>query len=163
MYELSQRHPVWVAEINVTACNSACMIGSPPPTIIDRGPGFLAVMYITDGSFPPPPLTSISSTSDTLEDWERETICWRGTRGGAKSYDSEKAWFYKSFNTLCSEQYILCIWKSMRLADNFFIQKSVYPKKLESLLNSRVAKKGFAQEQKYLLLWRNCLKKRQNS
>ncbi len=22
MYELSQRHPVWVAEINVTACNS---------------------------------------------------------------------------------------------------------------------------------------------
>ncbi len=23
MYELSQRHPVWVAEINVTACNSA--------------------------------------------------------------------------------------------------------------------------------------------
>jgi hypothetical protein len=23
MYELSQRHPVWVAEINVMACNSA--------------------------------------------------------------------------------------------------------------------------------------------
>jgi hypothetical protein len=23
MYELSQRHPVWVAENNVTACNSA--------------------------------------------------------------------------------------------------------------------------------------------
>jgi hypothetical protein len=26
MYELSQRHPVWVAEINVTACNSVSVI-----------------------------------------------------------------------------------------------------------------------------------------
>jgi hypothetical protein len=25
MYEISQRHPVWVAEINVTACNSAAI------------------------------------------------------------------------------------------------------------------------------------------
>jgi hypothetical protein len=27
MYELSQQHPVWVAEINVTACNSVVSLG----------------------------------------------------------------------------------------------------------------------------------------
>ncbi len=32
MYELSQRHPVWVAEINVTACNSVVINGFHPKT-----------------------------------------------------------------------------------------------------------------------------------
>jgi hypothetical protein len=29
VYELSQRHPVWVAEINVTACNSVQYVKTP--------------------------------------------------------------------------------------------------------------------------------------
>ncbi len=42
------------------------------------------------------PVPSVSSTGDTQEDWERETICWqeRGEGGGreAESYDRKKAW-----------------------------------------------------------------------
>ncbi len=53
---------------------------------------------------PPPPLfpPSVSSTGDTLEDWERETTWWgdRGEGGGEKA-----CVIYKSFNTL----WFLCI------------------------------------------------------
>ncbi len=44
---------------------------------------------------PFPLLTFVSSTGDTEEDWERETICWRkGGEGGgreAESYDRKQA------------------------------------------------------------------------
>jgi hypothetical protein len=45
---------------------------------------------------PHPPLPSVSSTGNTLEDWETETAWWQergwGGGGGAKSYDGKKAW-----------------------------------------------------------------------
>ncbi len=37
---------------------------------------------------PPPPPTSVSSTCDTLEEWERETTCWRG--GGRVGEEAEE-------------------------------------------------------------------------
>jgi hypothetical protein len=44
MYELSQRHPVWVAEINVTACNSVHWVVTEP------------ALWFTKLLPPPPPL-----------------------------------------------------------------------------------------------------------
>ncbi len=41
---------------------------------------------------PLPPLPSISSTDDTLEDWERETTCCRWGRGWGKGAAHKKAW-----------------------------------------------------------------------
>ncbi len=63
-----------------------------------RGSVFLAVVWLGSSPTPFPPITSVSSNSDTQEDWERETTCsgetGLGGEGGgwAKSYDSKKAW-----------------------------------------------------------------------
>ncbi len=50
---------------------------------------------------PHPPLPSVSSSGDTLEDWERATTCWR-ERGGRSQIrrQRESLVLYKSFNTL---------------------------------------------------------------
>jgi hypothetical protein len=63
--------------------------------MIYRGPGLVAVA-VFGSSFPP--LPSVSSSSDTQADRERETTCRpRGGGGeygqGVKSYDGEKAFF----------------------------------------------------------------------
>jgi hypothetical protein len=54
----------------------------------------LSVSYDLAPRPPPPPLSSVSSTGDTLEDYERETTCcWeRGEGGGpgAESYVRKK-------------------------------------------------------------------------
>jgi hypothetical protein len=54
---------------------------------------------------PSPPLLSLSSTGDTLDEWERQTTWWRergGGRGWARSWTiglQESLVHYKSFNT----------------------------------------------------------------
>ncbi len=63
--------------------------------MINRGPGFLAVVWF--GSFPTHshPLLSVTSTCDEEEDWERETTGRRDMGeggGGAKTYHGEKGW-----------------------------------------------------------------------
>jgi hypothetical protein len=70
-----------------------------------------AISQLEDLAPPAPPsphLTSVSSNDDAQEDKKRDNLLtgerergW-GRRGGAKSYDSEKAWPFsnKSFNTL---------------------------------------------------------------
>ncbi len=64
--------------------------------IIHLGPGFHTFEWFGSGPPPPAPLSSVCSTGDTQEDWERETICWgemgEGGGRGAKSYDRKKAW-----------------------------------------------------------------------
>ncbi len=61
--------------------------------MVNRGPSFLAVWLLAH----PPSLSSVSSTGDTQEDWERETTCWR-ERGRTKRQESLV--LYKSFNPL---------------------------------------------------------------
>ncbi len=58
--------------------------------MFDRGPGFLGVGWF--GSNPPLTLLSVSSTGYVQANWERGGIEGAGGGGGAKSYNSEKAW-----------------------------------------------------------------------
>ncbi len=84
--------------------------------MIYGGPGFIAVAWI--GSSPTPSLPylpSVSSTSDTQEDWERDgRERGEGVRGrGANSYDGEKAWSSIQHSTLSDWDYIqkTCFWR----------------------------------------------------
>ncbi len=45
--------------------------------MIYTGPGFLAVVWFSSSSIPPPLLPSVCLTGDTQEDWERETTFWQ--------------------------------------------------------------------------------------
>ncbi len=59
--------------------------------VIYRGPCFFAVVLFGSSRPPPPPppppILPVSSTGDTIEDWEIETIWWleRGWRGWVRS------------------------------------------------------------------------------
>ncbi len=61
--------------------------------IIYQGPGFRTVVGFGSSSIPPLPHLPVSSTGDTQEDRERETICWheRGV-GGGEEPNHRKAW-----------------------------------------------------------------------
>ncbi len=48
--------------------------------MVFRGPGFLAVKWLSSSPTPFPPLPSVRSTGDTQEDWEIETSFWRDRR-----------------------------------------------------------------------------------
>ncbi len=72
---------------------------------------FLAVVWFNSSPTPSsPPLPSVSSTSDTQEDWERETTFWREKGGGwVKSQiirPQESLGLYESFNTLREYMYV---------------------------------------------------------
>ncbi len=78
--------------------------------MLHRGPGILAIVWFGSSPSLPPPFPSVSSTSDTQEDWERETTLLTSDGGkggggvgqGAESYkQQENLFLYESFNTLC--------------------------------------------------------------
>jgi hypothetical protein len=52
--------------------------------MIYRGPGFLAVAWFGSSLTPSPLLSSVGSSDDTQEDWERETSCWRESEEGIR-------------------------------------------------------------------------------
>ncbi len=69
---LPPRHPVCVAGIGCWILQYTIR----EYWMLYRGPGFLAVVWFWLLNPLPPSLPSVSSTADTEEDWERETICW---------------------------------------------------------------------------------------
>ncbi len=73
-----------------------------------RGPGFLASFSsIPLLPHPPPPLTESWKPTHRKTEKERQLDDWRGVggRGGAKSYDREKAWSYKNHSILADVNY----------------------------------------------------------
>ncbi len=84
-------------EISSERSNVRLIVASREYRMIYRWPVFLVVVWLDSSPTPLPPLPSVSSTSDTQEDWKRETTSWheRGGEGygrGAKSYDRKIAW-----------------------------------------------------------------------
>ncbi len=72
---------------------------------IQKGQGFLAIVWFGSSPTCSPPLPSVSSTGDTQQDHEKKTSCWRerGGRGWARSgiiRTQEYLVLYKLFNTL---------------------------------------------------------------
>ncbi len=64
--------------------------------MIYRGPGLLVVVLFSSSPTPFPPLPSVSSTGDTHENWERETMLLggegEGRNGGRAQSTTKKAW-----------------------------------------------------------------------
>ncbi len=65
--------------------------------MIYKGPGFPAVIWFSSSPIPSPlsPVSNLCRRSDTQEDWERETTCWReGGRGVGEEPNQESLVLY---------------------------------------------------------------------